>query len=66
LAGAVITGKAYILTFEAADAAAAFCFFSAEGKEKRNFIKPVPIIVSITFDRPGAVSKIPIIIANLL
>jgi len=35
LAGAVITGKAYILPFEAADAAAAFCFFSAAGKEKR-------------------------------
>jgi hypothetical protein len=36
LAGAVQTNQALLLTFEAADAAAAFCFFSAAGKEKEN------------------------------
>ncbi|OYZ28907.1 MAG: hypothetical protein B7X86_16185 [Sphingobacteriales bacterium 17-39-43] len=38
LAGAVATSQALILTFEAADAAAAFCFFSAAGKEKSKII----------------------------
>jgi len=39
LAGAVETSQALILTFEAADAAAAFCFFSAAGKEKRKIMR---------------------------
>jgi hypothetical protein len=35
-AGAVGTDQAKALTLIASGAAAAFCFFSAEGKEKRN------------------------------
>jgi len=37
-AGAVSTVKAFALTLIASGAAAAFCFFSAAGKEKRIII----------------------------
>ncbi|HQT22161.1 MAG: hypothetical protein B7X86_05125 [Sphingobacteriales bacterium 17-39-43] len=38
-AGAVGTDKAIALTLTASGAAAAFCFFSAAGKEKRNILR---------------------------